>query len=597
MGTRFKLTPWMVAAYIGTAAATSLVISDSRRMAEEYGVPLLKAAFLIPQWQMELHRDRTAPLLGERMLALTRSEALFGASLLVPVLVLAAAVLWLYGPALPFILRRTEYRRPLPAPGEGGEVRMPSANTVLSEVFTVLREAMVPYVRRGLQARFGPSWWGAGVEPALRAAPDADAYLRRGLQEAGFGSLDTYALLCVMLYNWNEAFAQLGNFTHAHATELCGYAYHWGKGNPDVLDPWHVHRIVDTARALLSEIGDEGRAHHLASILGTLREPSTAEDRDGHRLQLEGPQKLGPGHEEYPRWQDRPPEQTRVPEGGPGTPILVEEGYLGRHEAAREVDVVDWSKVVLNKNEWEELQALQNILADPEGYRRTWGQEPPLGVILYGPPGTGKTLIARALAGSAKYHFMAVSPAETRRMWVGESAKAIASIYAEARKRAPCLLFFDEIDAVAPRRSTGFDPGGGGREENSAVNQLLQEIEGVYRQRRIVFTVGATNRLDAVDPALLSRLSYHIQISLPGPQARRRLLEMYMTYRVEGVDRDRLLDDLVERTHGFSGRQIRDLCRAATLYPLAERRNYCIPSDFDRAFERIHQTDSQEMIQ
>lgn len=183
-----------------------------------------------------------------------------------------------------------------------------------------------------------------------------------------------------------------------------------------------------------------------------------------------------------------------------------------------------WEWVVLPDAAKEELQTLQGILRNPRDYKRHWGQEPPLGMILYGPSGTGKTLITRTLAQASGYGFLAPSPAELKSMWMGEGERNIRALYEAARNAAPCIVFLDEIDAVASQRSAGgHDPGGAGRGENSVTNQLLQEIDGLKQGNRLVFTVGATNRLDILDNALKSRLSYQVYVGLPDEEARERL--------------------------------------------------------------------------
>lgn len=222
-----------------------------------------------------------------------------------------------------------------------------------------------------------------------------------------------------------------------------------------------------------------------------------------------------------------------------------------------------WDAVILPEEAKAELITLQRVLADPKGYEQRWGMNPPMGAILHGPPGTGKTLIARTLAASAGYAFIAPSPAELTSRWVGESEKAIAELYATARREAPCIVFLDELDTLAASRtSTRGDMGGAVRGYNNATNQLLQEIDG-FRGRGTIFTVGATNRLDILDPAITSRLGMHVYIGLPDFEARVRLFTLYtLSYR------ERLRVDittLAERGGRLSGRDIEQGCKRAAL--------------------------------
>ena len=159
-----------------------------------------------------------------------------------------------------------------------------------------------------------------------------------------------------------------------------------------------------------------------------------------------------------------------------------------------------WDGVVLPGDAKEELQIIQSILRDLKGYKRRWGQNPPLGLVLHGPPGTGKTLIARTLARDTGYHFLSVSAADVKDKFLGESERHIRDLYQSAREAGPCVVFFDEIEGLASQRSSqGYDPGGAGRSQNSLTNQLLQEIDGLSRNRGKVFTVGATNHLELLD--------------------------------------------------------------------------------------------------
>ena len=245
-----------------------------------------------------------------------------------------------------------------------------------------------------------------------------------------------------------------------------------------------------------------------------------------------------------------------------------------------------WGGVVLPNETREELQTLQSILRDPKGYEKRWGQDLPLGLILHGPPGTGKTLIARTLARDTGYHFLSVSTADVKDKFLGESERRIRCLYRSAREAAPCIVFFDEMEGLASQRSgQGSDPGGAGRAQNSVTNQLLQEIDGLSRSKGRVFTVGATNHLELLDPALLSRLSYQIYVDLPDEKARRHLFRLY-THPYEA----RLnypLAALAQASSGMSGRDIKSVCNVAAMLAYGKGKNEVGHEEFRRAFARL----------
>ena len=210
--------------------------------------------------------------------------------------------------------------------------------------------------------------------------------------------------------------------------------------------------------------------------------------------------------------------------------------------------------------------------------------EPPLGAILHGPSGTGKTLIARTLAYSAGYTFLAPSPAELSNKWVGDSEKAIHALYEQARESAPCVIFLDELDALASERSSSAgDSGGAVRGYNNATNQLLQEIDG-FRDRSQVFTIGATNRLDILDPAIKSRLGMQVHIGLPDSAALVRLFRIYTwPYR------DRLEvspETLAASASGMSGRDVQEITKLAAMNAEGKGRESVGEEEFSEAFAR-----------
>jgi transitional endoplasmic reticulum ATPase len=198
-------------------------------------------------------------------------------------------------------------------------------------------------------------------------------------------------------------------------------------------------------------------------------------------------------------------------------------------------------------------------MKDPDRFTRL-GIEPPRGLLLYGPPGTGKTFVVRALANESGAAFFAVKGAELLDKWVGESERAVREVFARARAVAPAILFFDEIDALAPVRGNSTNA-----VTDSVVAALLTEMDGVS-DRGDVFVIGATNRRDLVDAALLrpGRLEVHLRLGLPGTKARRAFFEITDVPFADDVD----LDQLAGGTDGMSFADMSGLLRAAALHAL-----------------------------
>ncbi len=198
-------------------------------------------------------------------------------------------------------------------------------------------------------------------------------------------------------------------------------------------------------------------------------------------------------------------------------------------------------------------------MQDPDRFTRL-GIEPPRGLLLYGPPGTGKTYVIRALAHESGAAFFPIKGAELLDKWVGESERAVREVFARARAVAPAILFFDEIDALAPIRGNSTNS-----VTDSVVAALLTEMDGVS-DRGDVFVIGATNRRDLIDPALLrpGRLEVHLHLGLPAPEARRAFFEITDVPFAEDVD----LDELVAKTEGLSFAELSGLLREAALIAL-----------------------------
>jgi len=193
------------------------------------------------------------------------------------------------------------------------------------------------------------------------------------------------------------------------------------------------------------------------------------------------------------------------------------------------------------------------------------GVRAPKGILLHGAPGTGKTLLAKALAGETEANFIAVKGPQLLSMWIGESERGVREIFRKARQAAPCIIFFDEIDAVAPRRGGG----GGGQVTERVVAQLLTELDGIEDLKGVV-VLAATNRVDRLDPALLrpGRLEFHIELPMPDAAARRAILQVHLNRMPLG--KDVKIDVLVQSTEGFVGADLEGLCRQAALFAIRE---------------------------
>lgn len=232
-----------------------------------------------------------------------------------------------------------------------------------------------------------------------------------------------------------------------------------------------------------------------------------------------------------------------------------------------------WDQLILPAGTKAELQQVVAMVKNPD-LARTLGVEPPTGLLLTGPPGTGKTTIAKVLAAQAGCSFYPITGADVTSPWLGESERAIARLFDRARENQPSIIFLDEIDAIAGERG---EWGGYDRQ----INQLLAEIDGVGGQRG-VFVLGATNRPDQLDPALLrgGRLSRTIEIPLPDFKGRIALLQLFTA----GMPLDRVdVDGLARRTAGHSGADLKALCQQAAVEALTRSSAVVAVADFDAA--------------
>lgn len=240
-----------------------------------------------------------------------------------------------------------------------------------------------------------------------------------------------------------------------------------------------------------------------------------------------------------------------------------------RPSAMREVLVetpnIKWDDVGgLDKVKQELKEAVEWPLKHPESFKRM-GIRPPRGLLLYGPPGTGKTLLAKAVAKESEANFIQIKGPSLLSMWVGESEKGIRKIFERARQVSPCIIFFDEIDSLAGRR--GMSSEGGSKVTEHVLNQLLAEMDGIEENSDIVI-IGATNRPDILDPAIL-RPGRFDRVLLVGPTDKKGRLEIFKIHTKNmPLAKDVDIDELAERTEGYVGSDIEGLCREAAMLTL-----------------------------
>jgi transitional endoplasmic reticulum ATPase len=235
-------------------------------------------------------------------------------------------------------------------------------------------------------------------------------------------------------------------------------------------------------------------------------------------------------------------------------------------EVTIEIPNVHWAEVGgLQEVKQKLQQAVEWPLRYPEAFKRL-GVQPPRGVLLFGPPGCGKTLLARAVATESEANFISVKGPEVLSKWVGESEKAIREVFRRARQAAPAIIFFDEIDAIAPARGSG---AGDSHVTERVISQFLTEIDGIQILKDVV-VLAATNRPDLLDPALLrpGRFDRHILVPAPDAAARRLIFEIYTKKMPLAKDVD--LDELVKVSDNFAGSDIEACCREAALAALEE---------------------------
>lgn len=230
-----------------------------------------------------------------------------------------------------------------------------------------------------------------------------------------------------------------------------------------------------------------------------------------------------------------------------------------------------------------ELEEIREFLQNPVAYETT-GAKPPRGVLMVGPPGTGKTLLAKALAGEAGVNFIAVTGSDFSAMFVGVGRNRVEQLFRKARKNAPCIVFIDEIDSVARRR--GGSSSDVAREQDTTLNQLLTEMNG-FKPRDGIVVIGATNRLDVLDPALLrpGRFDRHVHVANPDMDGRREILEVHVRGKPLSGDVD--LAVVARGTPGFSGADLENIVNEAAILAARERRKQITAADFEEARDKV----------
>ncbi len=245
--------------------------------------------------------------------------------------------------------------------------------------------------------------------------------------------------------------------------------------------------------------------------------------------------------------------------------------------------LVKFSDVAGLDEEKEELEEIVDFLKDPQKYTNL-GARIPKGVILTGAPGTGKTMLAKAVAGEAGVPFFSISGSDFVEMFVGVGASRVRDLFDDAKHNAPCIVFIDEIDAVARRRGTGM--GGGHDEREQTLNQMLVEMDGFGVNEGII-VMAATNRVDILDPAILrpGRFDRKIVVGRPDVKGRLEILKVHARKKPLGDDVD--LDSLSRTTAGFTGADLENLLNEAAIYAARNGRRYISNSDVNYAFVKV----------
>ena len=274
---------------------------------------------------------------------------------------------------------------------------------------------------------------------------------------------------------------------------------------------------------------------------------------------------------------------TRQAGGGGGNAKMMNFGKSRARMVSGEDNKVTFKDVAGLNEEKEELEEIVDFLKDPVRYT-SLGARIPKGVILTGAPGTGKTLLAKAVAGEANVPFFSISGSDFVEMFVGVGASRVRDMFEEAKKNAPCIIFIDDIDAVARRRGTGM--GGGHDEREQTLNQMLVEMDGFGVNEGII-VMAATNRIDILDPAILrpGRFDRKIVVGRPDVQGRLEILQVHAAKKPLGDDVD--LEKLARTSAGFTGADLENVLNEAAIGAARKKSKYITNADVEEAFIKI----------
>jgi len=258
---------------------------------------------------------------------------------------------------------------------------------------------------------------------------------------------------------------------------------------------------------------------------------------------------------------------------------------FGRSRAhlAKDANKVNFGKVAGLEEEKEELEEVVDFLKNPQKYTGV-GARIPKGILLVGPPGTGKTLLGKAVAGEAGVPFFSISGSDFVEMFVGVGASRVRDLFEEGKKHAPCIIFIDEIDAVARRRGTGM--GGGHDEREQTLNQLLVEMDGFGVNEGII-VMAATNRVDILDPAILrpGRFDRKVGVGRPDVKGREEILKIHSKEKPLAEDVD--LKRVAQTTSGFTGADLENLMNEAAIYAAKQGKKYINQADIEKSFIKV----------
>ena len=270
--------------------------------------------------------------------------------------------------------------------------------------------------------------------------------------------------------------------------------------------------------------------------------------------------------------------------GGGGTNAkMMNFGKSRAKMTVNEENKVTFKDVAGLEEEKEDLEEVVDFLKNPQKYTKV-GARIPKGVILVGPPGTGKTLLAKAVAGEAGVPFFSISGSDFVEMFVGVGASRVRDLFEEGKKNAPCIIFIDEIDAVARKRGTGM--GGGHDEREQTLNQLLVEMDGFGENTGIII-LAATNRVDILDPAILrpGRFDRKVGVGRPDIKGREEILKVHVRKKPLGEDVD--LHEIARTTAGFTGADLENLMNEAAILTAKDGRYYLTQKDIRQAFVKV----------